>query len=209
MSESGREMVDAEEPQPTSQQGDAGPSASTPETEEAPDAQDERVKELTEKIDELQAKADEWLDKYRRSVAEFANYRKRQDRERQQQAWRVNAGVLGKLLEPLDDLDRALEHVPGEQADSPWVQGVTLISQKLRALLSEYNVEPIEALGQPFDPNYHAAFQQEPSDEYPEGTVMAELKKGYLMDGQLLRPALVKVSLGSQDAAENKEEPEG
>lgn len=200
MTNGGFETQSEQEQQPPQ---DSGEERRRPEPQEAqttgPDDVAPTVDDLTRRVDELQAQADEWLDKYRRSVAEFSNYRKRQERERQQQSWRLHAEVFSKLLEPLDDFERALKAVPEEHVDSGWIRGVQLIVEKLRALLAEHNVQPMDAVGQPFDPNYHDALMQEPSDEYPEGTVVEEVTKGYLMDGQVLRPAVVKVSSGPQD----------
>ncbi len=152
---------------------------------------------LAQKCEEYQAQANDYRDKYLRSVAEFSNYRKRQDRERQLQVWRTHAGILRTLLDPIDDFHRALEHVPSGEADSSWVQGIMLIEQKLMAILCQYNVTQMETVGKPFDPNFHEALLREPSDVFPEGTVTEELKKGYLMDDQVLRPAVVKVSQGA------------
>jgi len=196
----------AENPDAAQDRGAAEEAAAGSESVAAADVARLRkeVTDLTERVEELQAKADEWLDKYRRSVAEFSNYRKRQERERQQQAWRINADVMRRLLEPLDDLERALSNVPEDCMDSGWVQGVELIAQKIRNVLSEYNVEPIAAVGQPFDPLYHDALIQEPHDEYPEGIVVEELETGYLMDGQVLRPARVKVSSGPEGADDDR-----
>jgi molecular chaperone GrpE len=151
---------------------------------------------LESTIEELTARNEDLLDKYRRSLAEFANYRKRQDREREQHAWHTRAQVVRRLLDPLDDFARALASVPAEHADSPWVTGVALIDRKLRQLLEEYDVRPIEALGKPFDPNYHSALMQEHSADFPEGAVMEEIQTGYTMSGQVLRPTVVKVSAG-------------
>jgi molecular chaperone GrpE len=157
----------------------------------------DRVAELQSQAETLQAQVDEYLDKYRRSLAEFSNYRKRQERERQQQAWRIQADVIRAILPALDDFRLALEHVPAEHAESPWVQGIALIERKLLNVLAQFDVTPIEAQGQPFDPHFHDAMLQEPSDVYDEGVVMEEIRKGYLMNDQVLRPTVVKVSQGA------------
>lgn len=159
----------------------------------------DRVAELQSQAETLQAQVDEYLDKYRRSLAEFSNYRKRQDRERQLQTWRIQADVIQALLPALDDFRLAVEHVPAEHADSPWVQGIVMIEQKLLGVLQQFDVTPIEAQGQPFDPRFHDAMLQDHSDEYPEGVVMEEIRKGYLMGGQVLRPTVVKVSRGVEE----------
>jgi len=158
--------------------------------------QDEAVPAPLEEAEQWRTKADEYLDKYRRSVADFANYRKRQDRERENELRRISMQVLRRLLPPLDDLDRAIESVPPEHRDSPWVEGVRLIDRKLNGILDEFDVKPIEALGKPFDPRYHSALLQGESDVYAEGIVMEELQRGYLLGDDVLRPAVVKVSSG-------------
>jgi len=167
------------------------------ELEQATSNQDEQPASTpADEVAEWQAKADEYLDKYRRSVAEFANYRKRQDRERENEMRRISMQVLRRLLPPLDDLDRALESVPAEHRHSPWVEGVRLIDRKLRAILDEFHVRPIEAKGKPFDPRYHSALLQEESDTHPEGIVIEELQRGYMLGDEVLRPTVVKVSKG-------------
>jgi len=155
--------------------------------------------EFAQQIEELRAQVNEYQDKHLRSVAEFSNYRKRQERLREQQTWRVKSRVIKRLLDPLDDFQRALRVLPDEYANSDWIKGILLIEQKLWSLLSEWQVEPIEAVGKPFDPNSHDALIREPSDEHPEGTVSEELKTGYMMENQVLRPAVVKVSSGPKE----------
>ena len=162
----------------------------------------EAEKELSEadslrrEVEDWHARADEWKDQYLRSAAEFANYRKRIEREREQLTVSIGMDLLKKVLPAIDDLDRALKSVPGEYAEESWVAGVALIFRKLETTLREFQAMPIEALGKPFDPNVHMAVTQEASDEFPAGTVMEELRKGYMLGGQVLRPTLVKVSTG-------------
>jgi molecular chaperone GrpE len=151
---------------------------------------------LRREVAECKAKADEWLDQYRRSVAEFANYRKRQEREKQQQTVRLSIEVMKKLLPVVDDLQRAIKNTPRELAGVSWVQGIDLIEHKLESVLTEFQVVPIQALGATFDPNFHASLMQAESDAYPAGTVMEELQTGYMLGDQVLRPTLVKVSNG-------------
>ncbi|MHB0858545.1 MAG: nucleotide exchange factor GrpE [Anaerolineae bacterium] len=168
------------------------------EMREEPPQDAEAVVTCDEQVAELQAKADELQDKYLRSVAEFSNYRKRQDRERQQQVTRITMDVVGKLLPVLDDLQRALAHVPTGSEDSEWVAGVALIERKLYGVLEKYGVQKMEALGKPFDPNYHSALLKTSSDEVAEGMVLEELQSGYLIDDQVLRPTTVVVSTGPE-----------
>lgn len=146
--------------------------------------------------EDWQAKAEEWLDKYRRSAAEFSNYRKRMDRERARQRQQLQMDLLRKLLPIVDDFERALANIPEDRQDFEWVEGVMLIERKLQNLLKEMGVDIIAAEGEPFDPNYHHALLREESEEYPEGIVLEELQKGYLLEDRVLRPTMVKVSSG-------------
>ncbi len=151
---------------------------------------------LRSEVQELKSKADEWLDQYRRSAAEFANYRKRQERDREQQRSALKVDVVKRLFPIIDDLELAMGHAPAELGATGWVEGLLLIARKMKALLSEYGIEPIEALGKPFDPNYHEAVLQEPSDDVPAGMVMEELRPGYRIGDQVVRATQVKVSGG-------------
>jgi molecular chaperone GrpE len=170
------------------------------------DDKEETLEALRERIEEYEAEIEELLDKYRRKAAAFSNYRKRQQRERELESIRLRTEVLGEILPIIDDFRRALQNVPDRVKDQEWLEGITLIQRKLERLLDKYKVTPIEALGEPFDPNYHSALLQAESEEYPAGTVMEEVEKGYLVGDKVLRPALVKISLGPRS---DGEEPEG
>jgi len=154
------------------------------------------IEALRREVEEWRAKSDELLDKYKRSLADFANYRKRQDRDREDQSLWIKADVLRQFLPVLEDFERALKNVPGEYAKAGWVEGITLIERKLNSVLAKFEVSPIEALGKPFDPAFHSALVTEASDEYPPGIVMEELQRGYCLADRVLRPAVVKVSNG-------------
>jgi molecular chaperone GrpE len=171
-------------------------------SKEAPatQADDNDVAALRGQIKQVQAKADEWLDQYRRSAAEFANYRKRQERDREQQQVAVKVDVVRRLFPIIDDLELALGHLPEGLNAKGWTEGLSLILRKMKGVLSEYGVEPIEALGKPFDPNYHEAVLQEPSNEYPAGVVMEEMRPGYRIGDQVVRATQVKVSGGPQES---------
>lgn len=97
------------------------------------------------------------------------------------------------LLPVLDDLERAMGNVPRELAGLTWIDGVQLIYRKLLATLEAQGVAPIEAVGQPFDPNLHEAVMRAPGDE---GLVLSELQRGYTLQGRVIRPALVTVGAG-------------
>jgi molecular chaperone GrpE len=115
---------------------------------------------------------------------------------------RSNETLLLRLLPVVDDFERALQVAPSELADTPWFNGVRMILNKLYAILESENVAPVQAVGEHFDPQWHEAMMQEKTTDYPDGTVMEELRKGYRLGERMLRPALVKVaSNASQKAA--------
>ena len=162
----------------------------------APESEETELEKVTRELEEWRTKADEYLDKYRRSLAELANYRKRVEREREGDDLRLRRRVMGSILPILDDFALAIDNIPDEHDNAGWVEGITLIERKLAKLLESYGVVPIDAVGKPFDPYYHEAFTKRESDEYPEGTVIEELRKGYMLDDTVLRPTLVAVSAG-------------
>ena len=130
-----------------------------------------------------------------RLAADFANYRKRTDAERSEFAKYAKADLIRKLLDVLDGYDRALETMPEEVKGQPWVEGMWLVERKLRAMLEAEGLQPLDAVGQPFDPYLHEAVAHVPSDA-PDGTIVNEYQKGYRLHDRLIRPALVTVSRG-------------
>ena len=142
---------------------------------------------------ELQRERDEYRDRWMRKSAEFENYRKRIERERREQADQAIVDLLQALLLVVDDFDRALTVDSGE-GDPAYRKGVELIHAKLHDLLAKYGVRPIEAIGADFDPNVHQAVVHEASPDHREGEVIGELRKGYMINDRLLRPAMVKVA---------------
>ena len=134
------------------------------------------------------------LDGWQRTQAEFANARKRFDKQRAEAYTNANADLVAKLLPLLDDVERALATPPASMQADPWLAGVGLVYRKMLSVLEEMNVEPIPALGVPFDPNMHEALGQEPSDEYDSGVVAREMRRGYRMGDRVIRPSLVMVA---------------
>jgi molecular chaperone GrpE len=152
-----------------------------------------RVEELERELEQARAQSDEHLRAWQRAAADYSNYRRRTDDERDTVARFANALLIGKLLSVLDDFDRALEHVPPD-ADDPWVEGVRLVERKLRNVLESEGVTPIEAVGLPFDPNVHEAVVHEDTTEHPDNQVIGELQRGYRLHDRVIRPALVQVA---------------
>jgi molecular chaperone GrpE len=146
---------------------------------------------LSAQLAETQAKAQEYLDALQRERADFTNFRRRADLDRDQSGRWTSGETIKKFLPILDDLERALAHRP---ADTSWADGVDLVYRKFQALLEKEGITSIDAEGKPFDPNLHEAIMQEASDQHEPGTVIAVLQQGYMYGERVLRPALVKVA---------------
>ncbi len=127
-----------------------------------------------------------------RALADFDNYRKRVERERGLAAQAGKRAIIISLLEVMDDFDRALKHA--DQTSDPVVEGLRAIHKRLAGLLTAQGVTSIEALGQQFDPALHEAAGSIEDSEDPPGTVHDEMSRGYLWNGELLRPARVRVA---------------
>ena len=146
-----------------------------------------------ESLDQLKQQRDDYYDRLLRKTAEFDNYRKRTDRERQQLSEAAAADLLQELLPLVDDMERALR---AEGSDDGIRKGVELIHKQLLEVLRKRGVRPIEALGADFDPHYHMAVAHEPANGRREGEVIEEFRRGYMLGDRLLRPAMVKVAKG-------------
>jgi molecular chaperone GrpE len=157
------------------------------------DAPDASPASESSEAGELQRERDEFKDRWLRKSAEFDNYRRRIERERREQADQAVVDLLQELLLVVDDFDRALTVDAGE-AEGAYRKGVELIHGKLHDLLRKQGVKAFDALGADFDPNVHQAVMHEDSPEHREGEVIGELRKGYMLNDRLLRPAMVKVA---------------
>lgn len=142
-------------------------------------------------LDSLRRERDEYLDALRRTAAEFDNYRKRVQRDRQSLVARAAEGLVRELLPVLDDLERALQAAE-EHEEAKLEDGVRLVHRSLAEALRGAGLEEIDADGA-FDPHRHEALLAQPSDE-PEGTVIEVLQKGYRLGDLVLRPARVVVA---------------
>lgn len=146
-----------------------------------------------EQVRALAEQAQQYMDGWQRSRAEFANYKKRIEREMKDSYQNASADVLKSVLPIIDDFDRALANIPADIAQSPWVNGTSAIQRKFAKLLNDFNVTILDPEGEPFDANLHEAVAMDTDGDAPSGTVTATLQKGYLVDERVLRPALVRV----------------
>ncbi|WP_165219514.1 nucleotide exchange factor GrpE [Aquisphaera insulae] len=142
----------------------------------------------------LAKERDELKDQLLRSRAEFANYQKRARQQAEADREYAVGNLARDLLDALDNLERAAEalRASGQGGVS---SGLEMVQKQILATLAKYKVEPIEALGQHFDPNFHEAIMQQPSPGVPEGTVVMDLSKGYKIHDRVLRPSKVAVSV--------------
>ena len=145
-------------------------------------------------LEELQRQRDDYYDRLLRKAAEFDNFRRRTERERQALAEAAAADLIQELLPLVDDLERALKADPGTEGAEAYRRGVELIHRQLSELLRKRGVRPIEAVGATFDPHVHQAVAHEPSTEHRDGEVIEEFRRGYTLGERLLRPSMVKVA---------------
>ncbi len=141
-------------------------------------------------LDAERARSAELLDSWQRARAELLNYKRRVEQEKQRDAQMAGMIVIAKVLPVLDDFDLALANIPQGSAAEGWVNGVALVAHKLRNVLESEGVQPIAAAGQKFDPALHEAVMVEDNGG---DFVVAELRRGYTLHGNVIRPALVKV----------------
>jgi molecular chaperone GrpE len=169
---------------------------------EVEDAPEEPVDPVAAELEALRAERDDLKDQTLRARAEFENYRKRMAREGERVRKTAAEGLVRDLLPIVDNLERALSHV--EDKSDGLAQGVEMIVKQFADILSNNGLDPIPALGEPFDPNIHEALTHQPSNEYPADSVMEEFQRGYRMGDFVLRPAQVVVSSGPVQSGENE-----
>jgi molecular chaperone GrpE len=149
--------------------------------------------ELEAKIAALEKDKKENWDRYLRAAADVENLRKRQKRELDDARLESKGRVLKEMLPVVDNLERAIEHATAQAGTNPIVEGVQLVLRQFLTAFERLDVTPVEAAGQPFDPNLHEAISQQETDA-PPGTVVQVLQRGYKSGDRLLRPALVVVA---------------
>lgn len=162
-------------------------------TEDVQETSQESVKEAENK---LQEDFDNLNNQYIRLAADFDNYRKRQEQERAGLIAYGAQDAMKKLIEVLDNFDRAKQAIANTEDVNQVKESFNVLYNQLFDNLSKLGLEVIEAQGQEFDPNFHEAVMQTPTNEYPEHQIIAELQKGYKLGDKVLRPTLVNVATG-------------
>jgi molecular chaperone GrpE len=193
-------------------EGDAEPSQSPtdsnetkPETGRASAASAatlEKINGLIAESTSLREQLDDRKQQYLRLYADFENFRKRTERDKEEQEGTITGKILKKILPVVDDFERAqLQISPKNDGEASIHKSYQSVYKQLLKCLKETGVARMECVGQEFDPNFHEAIMQEPSTEYEEGIIMEELRPGYLVsDDRVLRHSLVKVSSGKIDS---------
>ena len=156
---------------------------------------DDPMKDLESQLETKEQQAKENYDRLLRVSAEFENYKKRTSRELEEFRKFANQSLIKEMLSVIDNLELAMNSTNGHKTiDQGLLQGLDMTHKEILKVFEKFNVKPIEAKGQIFDPTYHEAVMQEETDEVDENTVINELQRGYLIHDRLLRPAMVVVA---------------
>jgi molecular chaperone GrpE len=144
---------------------------------------------------EVKSEAETYLDNWKRTQADFINFKRRSELDKEDIIKFGNTALIRELLPTLDDLQRAIESIPQEIADMPWVEGIRLIERKFSKCLESQGVKVIKTEGEAFDPNLHEAALHVDGED---GMIVKELQKGYKLYDRVIRPAMVTVGNGNQ-----------
>lgn len=170
-------------------------TATESQEKETPVEEDSKVEETqSEENKKLQEAYDKLNQQYIRLAADFDNYRKRQEQERESLVKYGTENALKKMLEVLDNFERGQKALEGVEDSEKVKECFQLVHKQVWDTLSKLGLEEIKAVGEEFDPNFHEAVMQTPTTEHPEHTVINELQKGYKVGDKILRPTLVNVA---------------
>ena len=175
--------------------GDAGAS-------EAPTVSGSREEQLEAELTVLRSEHESVRSQYMRIAADFDNFRKRQSRDQQDQRLQITCSTLSEILPVVDNFERARQQLDPQHEEAQGLhRSYQGLYKQLVDVFKQLGVSPMRVEGEPFDPSLHEAVLREPNEEYPEDVVIAELQRGYHLDGRVLRHALVKVSMGPGPSA--------
>jgi molecular chaperone GrpE len=190
----------AEKPDPD----DGKPIRSESEDADQTDTED-ALKEIKARFEAKEEEAKETYDRLLRVSADFENYKKRSTREMEEFRKYANQSLLKEMLSVVDNLELAINSSrDGKSTDKTLIEGLDLTLNEILRVFEKFNVKPIAAQGETFDPAYHEAVMREETDDYPENTVISEFQKGYLIHDRLLRPAMVVVAVPKTTTRKDK-----
>ena len=164
------------------------------ENQEAEKSAEETSDNCDDKVKKLEAELEEWKNTYTRKLAEFQNFTKRKENEVAEMRKYASEGIIVKLLDNVDNLERAVDASKESQNFASLIEGVNMILNNLKNLLTEEGVEEIEAAGKEYDPYEHKAMITENKEELDVNVVVQVFQKGYKMKGKVVRPAMVTVN---------------
>ena len=176
-------------------QGSSDADVKAEKSDNASDAQGaEETVDINNKKDQKDAVIEDLQDRLKRQMAEFDNYRKRTDKEKSAMFEMGASDVVKKLLPIVDNFERGFKSVTEEELQTPFAKGMDMVYKQLVKALADMGVEPIEAVGKPFDPNLHNAVMHVEDENLGENTVAQEFQKGYLYHGSVVRHSMVQVA---------------
>jgi molecular chaperone GrpE len=161
------------------------------------------VRRLQEEIKAEQAKSIDYLNRLKYLQADFENYRKRVERNLSEATQRSNERLIANLLSVMDDLERAIETGKKTENIAALSEGVEIVYRNLFTMLDREGLTRIETVGKPFDPNVHEILARVPSKDHKEGTVIEEVRKGFIFKGKVMRPSIVKITCKEEESEEN------
>ena len=161
--------------------------------------QAEDIEILKQTLAEEKEKAEKYLASWQRAQADFINYKKRVEQEKNELVEFANSTLILNLLAVMDDLERAFVSLPAQLSEYSWAEGIRLIYNKLKATLEAQGLAEIKVKGEPFDPHLHEAVMHQ---EGEEGIIIEEIQKGYKLKDKVIRPSLVIVGKGKEEKEE-------
>ncbi|MBZ0295767.1 MAG: nucleotide exchange factor GrpE [Anaerolineae bacterium] len=169
-----------------------------PPTDENAVSEEQVAQDAASDADKLLAKAQEeakqYLESWQRERADFANYKKRAERELRESRDQARISTLMTLLPVIDDFELAMSNLPEDVKGQSWVEGIAAIQRKFLKILDDHSISVVDPVGEAFDPNLHEAIAVMPSDDVESGHVTETLQKGYVWGDRVLRPAMVRVA---------------
>lgn len=204
------ETEEREDPSVISEEQEKGGNRKGQETRPGKTGREEKVKrvedmtkqELLTKVKEMEEEAQKNHDLYMRAYAEMENVKRRGIKEREELRKYANESLIKELLAVIDNLQKAISHARNDENPSGLVEGLELTLDGLMKTLEKAGLKEVEADGKPFDPNFHEAISQQQDEKTPPGHVVTEFQRGYLLNGRLIRPAMVVVSQGNTNKTE-------
>ncbi|MEM3565028.1 MAG: nucleotide exchange factor GrpE [Candidatus Jordarchaeaceae archaeon] len=169
-------------------------SKNVEELEKCLEEEKKRAEEFSKSLEAEKKKTDEYLNRLKYLQADFENYRKRVEREKEEIAGREKARLITRLLVILDELELAIKNGKEAEKKDILVEGVEMVYNKLQKLLCEEGLSEIQALGKPFNPELHEAALVVQTEEHPNNTVIEETRKGFMLNGKVVRPSTVIVA---------------